>query len=120
MIQLTKEQIRELIRSDEVNKNLNIAHQNWHIRESGSYRKGRGYLFFDIDEVKLLIEQYHGTGEIRLSKSGKWINKEFITLNKDIGVHIDGSTGVETITNTFAIHYSKQRGAHIVPSRRRQ
>ena len=115
----TQEKIRKYIRSDAVNKNLNIVHQNRHIRESGDYREGRSYLYLTIDEIKILINQYHGTGEIRFSRAGDWIEKEFITLNKSIGVHVDNITGVKTITNSFAIHYSKHRGAHIVPSRPR-
>ena len=111
-----KEQIRELIRSDSVNKELNTAHQNRHFRNSEDYIKGRSYFFDDVDP-EALIRQYHGTGEIRLSESGNWINKEFITLSVDIAIHIEQATGLQTATNSFAIHYSK-KGAHLVPSRR--
>jgi len=116
MRQNMKEQIREQIRSDAVSKDLNVTNQNRHLRDSGGYIEGRSYFFEDVDPEGL-IGQYHGTGEIRLSESGKWINKEFITLDRDIGIHIEQSTGLQTTTNSFAIHYSK-RGAHLVPSRR--
>ena len=116
MLPDTKEQIREQICSDTVIKDLNMTHQNRHFRNSDGYIEGRSYFYEDVDP-KELIDQYHGTGEIRLSESGNWINKEFITLDKDIGVHIEQATGLQTTTNSFAMHYSK-RGIHLVPSRR--
>jgi len=118
MRQNTKEQVRELICSDAVSKDLNIAHQNRHLRDSGGYIEGRSYLFDDVDP-EILIQQYHGTGEIRLSRAGNWICKEFVTLDRNIGIHIGDDANIRTITNSFAIHYSK-RGAHIVPSRPRR
>ena len=113
-----QDEIRELIRSNKVNKNLNTLHQNRHVPDSGAYIKGRSYLFNEIDPITL-IEQYHGTGNIKFSESGNWVNKEFITLDTDIGIHIEQKTGRQTATNSFGIHYSK-KGAHIVPSRRQE
>ena len=114
----TEAQIREHIRSDTVNKELNNAHQDRHFRDSGGYVEGRSYFFNDVDP-SAMIRQYHGTGEIRLSRAGNWINKEFIFMDRNIGIHVDVGTGAEIITNSFAIHYSS-RGAHIVPSRPRR
>ena len=113
-----KEKIREQIRSDAVNKELNTTHQDRHFRNSGGFIEGRSYFFEDVDP-EALIRQYHGTGEIRLTRAGNWINKEFIFMDRDMGIHIDESTGIETVTNGFSIHYSN-RGAHIVPSRPRR
>ena len=109
--------IQELIKSDSVDKSLNVVHQNRHIRDSDGYIDGRSYLYDGVDP-EALIERYHGTGQVRFSTAGAWINKEFVTLDRAIGVHIDPDTGVSTPTNIFAIHYSKRRGAHIVPARR--
>jgi len=83
-----KAQIREQIRSNAVNKDVNITHQNRHFRESDDYIDGRSYFYDNIDP-EFLIQQYHGTGEIRFSESGDWINKEFVTLENDIGIHIE-------------------------------
>ena len=116
MVANDKERILAFIRSDAVNKDLNTTHQNRHIRSSGGYIEGRSYLY-DFVDPKALIDLYHGTGSIRFSESGRWVNKEFITLDMDIGVHVEQMTGQETSTNSFSIHYSK-KGAHIVPSRR--
>ena len=62
MLRDIKEQIRELIRSDYVNKTLNVSHQNRHFRDSGGYIDGRSYFFDDVDP-ETLIQQYHGTGD---------------------------------------------------------
>ena len=110
------EQILTHIRSDAVNKDLNLTHQNRHIPSSGGYIEGRSFIYDDVDP-KALIDRYHGTGSIRFSESGKWVNKEFITLDRDIGVQVEQLTGIQTPTNSFSIHYSK-KGAHVVPSRR--
>ena len=111
-----QQEIRDFIKSDSVNKKLNVAHQNRHICDSGGYIEGRSYLYSGV-EPETLIEQYHGTGDIRFSAAGNWINKEFIKLDRDIGIHIEQRTGIHSTTNSFGIHYSKS-GAHVVPSRR--
>ena len=116
--EMKKQQIRDEILSDRTNKSLNESHQNWHIKDSGEYKEGRSIFDGTPEEAQELISTYHGTGEIRLDRRGNWIGKEFIALDRDIGTHIDDVTKIETVTNSFAIHYSK-RGAHIVPSRRK-
>jgi hypothetical protein len=67
--------------------------------------------------AQYLVDTYHGTGEIKFSNN-VWINKEFITIEIEIGIHVDQITGLGKSTNSFAIHYGKT-GTHIVPSRRR-
>ena len=111
------QQVRDEILSDRTIKGLNETHQNWHIKDSGEYKEGRSIFDGTPEEAQELINAHHGTGEIRLDRRGNWIGKEFVTLDRDIGTHID-IDGNETTTNTFAIHYSK-RGAHIVPARRK-
>ena len=110
-----QQEIRNLIMSAAIIKTLNNAHQNRHIRNSGDYIEGRSYLYDGVNP-KALIDKYHGTGQIRSNNDGGWVNKEFISLDENIGVYINKSTGEEMITNSFSIHYCK-RGAHIVPSR---
>ena len=112
------QQIRDDILSDNISKDLNATHQNRHIKDSKDYIEGRSIFDGTLSDAQELINTHHGTGEIRFSNAGNWIGKEFITLDRDIGTHIDDITKVETITNSFGIHYSK-RGAHIVPSRRK-
>ena len=114
----TQDEIREHIRSDAVNKDLNVAHQNRHIRGSENFDPTRSEFFGAADEARKLIQQYHGTGEIRFNQADEWINKEFIVLDRLIGRYSNKITGEDHDTNVFSIHYSK-RGAHIVPARRR-
>ena len=110
------EEIRAYIRSDAVDKKINLEKQDKHIKESAGYIAGRSYLLPGVDAQEL-VDMYHGTGHIAASK-GIWKNKEIVLANFDIGVEIDMNTMEETITNRFTIHYSKT-GTHVVPSKRR-
>ena len=104
------------IRSDAVNKTINPEKQNRHNISSNEYIKGRSYLLLGIDAQEL-VNRYHGTGHVAISK-GIWKNKETVTIDKVIGIHVDRLTGEETATNRFTIHYSNT-GAHVVPAKRR-
>ena len=115
---MKKQRVRDEILSDRISKEINEVHQNRHIKDSGEYKEGRSVFDGTLEDAQELINTYHGTGEIRLSEAGEWIGREFITLDRDIGTHID-IDGNKTLSNTIAIHYSK-RGAHIVPARRKQ
>ena len=110
-----QEQVLEHIRSDAVKKNLNLNHQNRHLVGCTDFMAGRSRLHLTANEAQEFINRYHGTGEIRFSRAGNWINKEFISVDKILGVYVQKLTGIETPTNRVAIHYSK-RGAHIVPA----
>ena len=111
--------IREHIKSDAVNKQVNPEKQGRHDVSSKYYVKGRSYLLPGVD-AQQLVDRYHGTGEVRLNRTGdKWINKEFVAADKDIGVNVNPATGIETVTNRFTIHYSNT-GTHVVPTERRE
>ena len=112
-------EIRELIKSDNIPKKLNIGKQNQHIRESKGYEEGKSYIYGDLNTAQELVNKYHGTGEIKFAKrTGEWNSKEVISINEDIGVDINPNTGEEASTNRFTIHYSK-KGTHVVPTRRK-
>lgn len=113
-----QEEIRALIRSDALPKALNVGNQNKHIPGSKGYILGRSYIYGDLETAQELVNQYHGTGEIRFNNSGEWINKEFVKIADDIGVWVHQDTKKEMPTNRFAIHYG-QKGTHIIPARRR-
>jgi len=109
--------IYERIKSSEINKAINAEKQSRHIRDSGGYVEGRSYLLDGVD-AQALVDRYHGTGKARLNKTKtEWTSKEFVVADRDIGVSINPSTGVESLTNRFTIHYSKT-GTHIVPTER--
>ena len=81
-----QEQVLAHIRSDAVNKDLNLTHQNRHLVDSGGFIECRSRLHMTASEAQEFINQHHGTGEIRFSRAGEWINKEFITVEVSIGV----------------------------------
>lgn len=109
------ESIRQKIRSDDVNKAVNPEKQGRHIQTSEGYKAGRSYVYGDMDAAQDLVNKYHGTGEPKLDKNGKWKNKEVVEIDKDIGVSVDKKTGAETPTKRFVIHYSRT-GTHVVPT----
>lgn len=110
-------QIRELIRSPATPRQLNTGNQNKHIPGANGYIEGRSYLYGTLADAQALVDRWHGTGEIRFTSRGEWVQKEFVTVAENIGVCIDHATGQGVPTNRFAIHYGK-KGTHIVPARR--
>ena len=113
-----KAEIRERIRSDETQKQLNSGNQNKHIVGSKGYQEGRSYIYGDLRTAQDIVNQRAGTGEIRLNDHGEWNKKEFVTLDHDIGVYINPQSGERYSTNTVSIHYGK-KGTHVVPARRK-
>ena len=109
------DEIRKRIKSDDVDKTVNIEKQNRHIRGTYEYTEWRSYLLDDVDAQEL-VDRYHGTGRPERAKSGMWTNKETIIADRNIGINVDPDTHVETITNRFTIHYSNT-GTHVVPAR---
>jgi len=65
-----------------------------------------------------LVDRYHSTGDVWWNEQGKWNNREYVSVGKDIGVNLDEHTGIPTLTDRFTIHYSKT-GTHVVPTERR-
>ncbi|WP_024613644.1 phage minor capsid protein [Clostridium sp. Ade.TY] len=107
---------REYIKTNQPLK-IEVGKQGKHILGHNNYIEGRSYLTISLEEAQELINNYAGTGEIRLNYNNEWDNKEIIKVNKDIGVEVNNRTNKETITNRFKVHYSK-KGTHIVPMRR--
>ena len=114
-----KQKIREKILANEFPLELNVGNQNKHITTSHSFNPEdkKSYIFGDLETAQELVNKYHGTGDIRLTKKNKWTNKEFITVNEDIGMVFNEETGNYEPTNIFSIHYGK-KGTHIVPRKK--
>lgn len=110
-------EIRELIKSDTTTKKINIGKQNQHIRESKGYKEGKSYIYGDLNTAQEIVDKYHGTGEIVLTRSGEWNHKEVITTTDLLGVVLFPDTKSDETTNRATIHYSKN-GTHVVPTRR--
>jgi len=109
------DEIRERIKSGDIDKTVNDEKQNRHIRGTREYIDGRSYLFDGIDPQEL-VNKYHGAGWMPITKQGEWRNREIIVADNDIGVDVDRDTKNETITNRFTIHYSNT-GTHVVPTK---
>ena len=109
--------MREHIKSDSVNKQVNPEKQSRHDKNSDGYIKGRSYLLLGIDAQEL-VDRHHGTGEPKFTNAGSWNNKEVIATDNDIGVLVNPDTREEILTNSFTIHYSRT-GTHIVPAPRK-
>lgn len=66
-------------------------------------------------EIQELVDEYHGTGIIKLDKNGNVIPQEMIIDNdKVIGYAVNNNNGQKVDTTGFKIHYS-EKGTHIVP-----
>ena len=91
-----------------------IRDRNKHIPSSKGYISGRSYILGSAEDAQTLVNRYAGTGEIKLTASGEWTNKEFVYADDIIGVAVNPETLEKTETHRFAIHYGK-KGTHIVP-----
>ena len=110
-------QIRKRIKSDEIDKTVNVEKQNRHIRGTHEYVDERSYLLENVDPQEL-VDRYHSTGELDVSLDGHWKNKETIVADRIVGVNVNPNTKDEALTNIFKIHYSRT-GTHIVPTLKR-
>ena len=106
--------------------NLKISQglQDKHIKGTPNYNqeveKGnyKSYLLDGINPQEL-VNGYACTGRfIRIKKNDSWTHKEEIILDKDIGMTYNEDLQDYEFTNRLFIHYSKNKGVHIVPVRR--
>jgi len=91
---------------------LNAVRQNKHIEGTADFDPRRGTLTVD---PAALIAQYAGHGDPIRTNSGAWNQRERFAHTSDIGIWRN-EAGLELPTNRGIIHYSKNRGAHIVPA----
>jgi len=91
---------------------LNTAHQDKHIAGAENFDPMRSTLTAD---PAALLDLYAGEGDPIQTRAGEWNQRERFTHTSEIGVwrSIDGE---ELPTNKGIIHYTKRRGAHIVPA----
>lgn len=103
------------INDKEITLELNIEKQLPHMYATRT--PGKSYFKIEIDELQQILYQCHGTGDIYVKSNGQI--KEVITIDKNIGKHVDLDSGEETETNRMTVHYSKKR-THVVPARKEQ
>ena len=107
-----RDQIRQRIRT-EYPLTVHAGHQNKHIAGTKEYDPTRSTLTAAPEE---LLALYAGKGDPIRSGRGEWRQKERFTHTSEIGVWRNKDTGVELATTRGIIHYSKKKGAHIVPA----
>lgn len=111
----TDQKIRNKLKSDTVNKTIDVGKQGKHIIGHNNYIDGRSYLTVTAEEAQSLVNTYAGTGLIEKDRLGRFTNKELIVSDNTVGVNINNETGIITDTDRFYIHYGKN-GTHIVPT----
>ena len=114
-----QEEALQTIRSPDTPKALNRGNQLKHIRGEGRDLGNRSYLYGTLEDAQRLVDQYSGTGTLKLDGKGNWTHKEFVMADHLIGESVNPETGIATPTHRFAIHYGK-RGAHVVPMEERK
>ena len=83
------------------------------LQQKGQY--GPPYLTISDEELQRLVDEFKGTGRIKINKRGEWDSIETIVKNdRIVGVVVNNLTGDEAPTSVFKIHYGKN-GIHIVP-----
>lgn len=110
------EEIRAEILEGKHNLTINQGNQDKHIVSSHSYKEELHKSIFYGDQTKAqeMVNEYHGTGKIKLTSKGEWAKKEFISVNEDVGAVFDAESQEYVKTKRCAIHYGKN-GTHIVP-----
>lgn len=119
IIKQARETMLSQIKSGELPLKLNIGNQNKHIVTSKSYNadEKKSYIIGDLEEAQRLVNQYYGKGTLKITSQGKWTNKEFVIIDKDMGYVYNANKNIFELTNRFSIHYGK-KGTHIVPRKR--
>lgn len=105
--------VSNALKSGTVKDSVNYQLQAKHCKEDPGYVEGRSYLYGSVSDAERLYNELKGTGEPLFASNGEWKNKERVSADRPIGVHID-MAGVETETNSAMIVYSKS-GSHIYP-----
>lgn len=113
-----KSALQEALDSGRINTKLNKDAQSKHQLNSPAYNRAcesgnpPSYCTIKKMEIQSLINNYHGTGNIRYDGNQF---KETIVFDKVIGKFYDRKTGEYSDTRCGTIHYSKN-GTHLVPS----
>lgn len=94
--------------------------QEKHIPGTSNYKqelangKYKSIVYGSVEELQKLLDEFAGTGEFLPKRP----NVERVTFSRAIGEFFDANgTKMYYVTNKGMIHYSKNRGAHIVPAR---
>lgn len=105
----------------DIKESYNLTHKTNkykdHTKEEAD-KTGRSYLTITYEEAQEIVNKYATTGTFvrKQDESLKWVNKERIEVDHDVGVYRD-EAGFEAKTNKLMLVYSKKGGTHLIPRR---
>lgn len=105
---------KEIVES--YNLTLREGQQGKHILGHNNYREGKSYIAdASMEEIQKCILKHAGKGTINRDKNGNWDNTESI-IDDTITGYVFSIDKTWIATNKFKIHYSKEKGTHMVPT----
>lgn len=98
------------------NLTLREGQQGKHILGHNNYLEGRSYIVdASMKDIQECIKKHAGNGTINRYRNGDWDNTESIVDNSIVG-YVLSIDKTWIATNKFKIHYSKEKGTHMVPT----
>ena len=102
--------------SESYNLTLREGQQGKHILGHNNYLEGRSYIVdASMKDIQECIKKHAGNGTINRYRNGDWDNTESIVDNSIVG-YVLSIDKTWIATNKFKIHYSKEKGTHMVPT----
>lgn len=102
--------------AESYNLTLREGQQGKHILGHNNYLEGRSYIVnASMKDIQECIKKHAGTGTINRYRNGDWDNTESIVDNSIVG-YVLSIDKTWIATNKFKIHYSKEKGTHMVPT----
>ncbi|MCD7787912.1 MAG: polymorphic toxin type 50 domain-containing protein [Firmicutes bacterium] len=109
--------LMERIADGSITLTINKTMQARHMYDT--HEEGKSYFNENVtyDFLQELINERHGSGYIRITKSGQI--KETFVLSEDVATDVPEGQTAGTPTNRITAHYSKTR-THLVPSEKKE
>lgn len=102
--------------TESYNLTLREGQQGKHILGHNNYLEGRSYIVdASMKDIQECIKKHAGNGTINRYRNGEWDNTESIVDNSIVG-YVLSIDKTWIATNKFKIHYSKEKGTHMVPT----
>lgn len=102
--------------TESYNLTLREGQQGKHILGHNNYLEGRSYIVdASMKDIQECIKKHAGNGTINRYRNGDWDNTESIVDNSIVG-YVLSIDKTWIATNKFKIHYSKEKGTHMVPT----
>ena len=102
--------------TESYNLTLREGQQGKHILGHNNYLEGTSYIVdASMKDIQECIKKHAGNGTINRYRNGDWDNTESIVDNSIVG-YVLSIDKTWIATNKFKIHYSKEKGTHMVPT----